>query len=78
MHVHIGVVVGVYNIQKERELPKLHRAVWKGNFEKVMKLTKGMKMSELNSTDKEKRYTRHCAACVSKYSVSQLYLYMAP
>ena len=76
MHVHKGVVVGVYNVQKERELPKLHRAVWKGNFEKVMKLTKGMKMSELNSTDKEKRYTRDCAASVSKYSVSQLHLCM--
>ena len=62
--------VGLYNIQKERELPKLHRAVWKGNLEKVMKLTKGMKTSELNSTDKEKRYTRAVLLPVD-------YLYMA-
>ena len=56
MHVHPDVAVGVYNVQKEKELPKLHRAVWKGNLEKVMKLTKSVKTSELNSTDKEKRY----------------------
>ena len=51
-----SAVQTVYHVQKEKELPKLHRAVWKGNLDKVKKLTKSMKTSELNSTDKEKRY----------------------
>lgn len=42
-------------MKKVKELPKLHRAVWKGNLEKVKKLTKSIKRSDLNSTDKEKR-----------------------
>ena len=60
MHTNCAIgaaIVSLYHVQKEKAIPKLHRAVWKGNITKVRKLTVNMKKSELNSTDKEKRYT---------------------
>ena len=42
-------------IAKEKDLPKLHRAVWKGDLMKVKQLTKNAKERELNARDKEDR-----------------------
>ena len=45
-----------YSISKVKDLPKLHRAVWKCNMHKVKTATKGIKTSELNAFDKGRRY----------------------
>ena len=47
-------VVG-YTVVKVKDLPKLHRAVWKCDMNKVKIATKGIKPSILNSFDKERR-----------------------
>ena len=44
-----------YAVAKVRKLPKLHRAVWKCKVEKVMKVTKKMKIKKLNTYDKHQR-----------------------
>ena len=44
-----------YVIPKEKDLPKLHRAVWKGDLVKVQQITKNFKKNEVNAVDKEKR-----------------------
>ena len=54
-----------YVISKVKDLPKLHRAVWKGNMTKVKSITKGIRKKDLNATDKAKRY-----------SVCVLFIYM--
>ena len=54
-HEHAHTVEGGYVVEKVKDLPRLHRSVWKGNLVKVKRLTKSMKNSELNSVDKEKR-----------------------
>ena len=51
-----GEVQDAYVIAKEKDLPKLHRAVWKGDLTKVKQLTKNVKESELNARDKEERW----------------------
>ena len=51
----VAGIQSVYNINKIKSLPKLHRSAAKGNLLKTKKLTVGMKRSALNSTDKEKR-----------------------
>ena len=63
----------VYSVRKVKDLPKLHRAVWKGNLEKVRRLTKSVKTSELNSTDKEKRQIVQVLAASQQRSVEVLY-----
>ena len=50
-----GEVQDAYVIAKEKDLPKLHRAVWKGDLTKVKQLTKNAKERELNARDKEER-----------------------
>ena len=45
----------VYVVNKPKDLPKLHRAVWKGNLSKVKNSTNGIRKSVLNSLDKGKR-----------------------
>ena len=44
-----------YSVRREKSLPKLHRAVWKGKLDKVKKLTVNIKTSQLNAADKEQR-----------------------
>ena len=43
-------------VNKPKELPKLHRAVWKGDLSKVKASTSSMRITTLNSLDKAKRY----------------------
>ena len=45
----------VYLVRKVKDLPKLHRAVWKEDINKVKAATNGIKTSVLNSHDKWKR-----------------------
>ncbi len=45
----------VYEVKKVKDLPKLHRAVWKKDINKVKAITNGSKASVLNAYDKEKR-----------------------
>ena len=51
-----GEVQDAYVITKEKDLPKLHRAAWKGDLAKVKQMTKNIKKSDLNSRDKEARW----------------------
>ena len=44
-----------YVIPKDKDLPKLHRAAWKGDLVKVQQITKSFKKNEVNAVDKEKR-----------------------
>jgi ankyrin repeat protein len=57
----VGGVQSVYSVQKIKSLPRLHRAVVKGNLPKAKKLSLRMKTGELNATDKEKRTALHYA-----------------
>ncbi len=45
----------VYVVSKPKDLPKLHRAVWKGDISKVKSSTNVIRTSVLNSLDKSKR-----------------------
>ena len=43
-------------MSKAGDLPKLHRAVWKGDLNKVKSVTKGLKSKDISTFDKEHRY----------------------
>ena len=49
-----GIEIG-YTVAKVKDLPKLHRAVWKCDMRKVETATKGIKKSKLNAFDKGHR-----------------------
>ena len=70
---HLGEVQDAYVIAKEKDLPKLHRAAWKGDLTKVKQMTKNVKKSDLNARDKEARWDMRtidvCAWCMHVYSV---------
>ena len=44
-----------YTVAKVKDLPKLHRAVWKCDMKKVKTATKGIKKNDLNAFDKSHR-----------------------
>eukprot|EP00731_Ephydatia_muelleri_P000532 Em0001g532a len=45
-------VTGVYEIARVKDLPKLHRAAWKGKLAKLKDRTKGINKKNLNSQEK--------------------------
>ena len=45
-----------YMVAKVRKLPKLHRAVWKCNMDKVENVTRKIKTKKLNAFDKKHRW----------------------
>ena len=45
-------VTGVYEIARVKDLPKLHRAAWKGKLAKFKDRTKGINKKNLNSQEK--------------------------
>lgn len=45
----------MYVVNKPRDLPKLHRAVWKADITKVKTVSNGIRKAILNSHDKGKR-----------------------
>ena len=51
----VGEGVCVYVVNKTKDLPKLHRAVWKEDSAKVKSITSSIRKSVLNSYDKNKR-----------------------
>ncbi len=44
-----------YTVSRLKDLPKLHKAAWKGDLTRVKHVTKDLKKGEINSLDKEKR-----------------------
>lgn len=52
----ISVDDGGYSVPKVKDLPKLHRAVWKCDMNKVKTATKGIKTNDLNAFDKGRRW----------------------
>ena len=46
----------MYVVTKVKDLPKLHRAVWKEDLDKVKSVTSGIKKAALNGLDKNKRW----------------------
>ena len=47
-----GSAVSGYSITKDKDLPKLHKAVWTGDLTKVKQLTK---KGDINQLDRENR-----------------------
>lgn len=55
MRTHTGEVQDAYVVSRLKDLPKLHKAVWKGEVARVKHLTKDLKKGEVDATDKMKR-----------------------
>lgn len=45
----------MYIVTKLKEMPKLHRAVWRGDLIKVKSIGNGVRKTVLNTRDKEHR-----------------------
>lgn len=45
----------MYVVTKLKEMPKLHRAVWRGDLIKVKSIGNGIRKTVLNTRDKEHR-----------------------
>ena len=58
-------------VVKEKDLPKLHFAAWKGNLDKVMELSRPDK---LNSVDKDGRYDLKCLHLIL-HKLFKIFLY---
>lgn len=46
----------MYVVTKVKEMPKLHRAVWRGDLIKVKSIGNGIRKTVLNTRDKEYRF----------------------
>ena len=45
----------MYVVAKVKDMPKLHRAVWRGDLIKVKSISNGIRKTVLNTGDKEQR-----------------------
>jgi hypothetical protein len=50
-------------VAKLKELPKLHRAVWRGDLIKVKSIGNGIRKTVLNTMDKEHRFVHALYVC---------------
>lgn len=55
-----GFDEAMYVVSKLKQMPKLHRAVWRGDFIKVKSISNGIRKTVLNTRDKE-----HRLACIN-------------